>query len=86
MRVSLVTRFVSHPAINYPSRRPAGHRSRLGLSATRTVYHRSRRPQPAVAALRARTSRYQFPSIGRIGRIRARRAALSLGLSRARRA
>lgn len=87
MRVSLVARFVSHPTIIYSARRRVAQRARLGLPQPVTVYHRTRRgPQPAVAALRARTSGYHFPSVGRIGRIRARRAALTLGLPRARRA
>lgn len=88
MRLSLVARFVSHPTITYSSRRRvAQRRARLGLPQGTTTYHRTPRgPFPSVAALRSHAGRYRFPSVGRIGRSRARRAVLSLGLPRARRA
>ena len=84
-----MARFVAHPAIDFGSERRVGQRPRLGLGQTTVVYHRPRRGlpiAPTVGALRSQTSRFRFPSVGRIGRVRARRAAASLGLPRARRA
>ncbi len=84
-----MARFVAHPAIDFRSERSAGPRPRLGLGRTSVVYHRPRtglRLAPTVGALRSQTSRFRFPSVGRFGRVRARRAAASLGLPRARRA
>jgi hypothetical protein len=89
MRVSLVARFVSHPSIDFGTRRHAGHRSRLGLDRPTTIYHRSRSHGPAVptvASLRSQTSRFRFPAVGRATRLPARRPALPFGLPRARRA
>lgn len=89
MRVSLTARFVSHPAIDFGARRAGGRRRILGLQSSSTVYHL---PSPrrhrtlTIAALRAPTSRFRFPSVGSVGRIGPRRALLSLGLPRARRA
>jgi hypothetical protein len=88
MRVSLTARFVSHPTIDFRSRRTSGSRPRLGLGRTATVYHRpkaARHRLPTVSALRSQTSGFKFPSVGRLGRVRARRAIPSLGTSRARR-
>lgn len=89
MRVSLTARYVTHPTIDFGSRRRAAHRPRLGLSRGDTVFHRPRpmrRAAPTVAALRPLTSHFSFPSVGLLGRIRDRRAVLSLGSPRARRA
>ncbi len=89
MRVSLTARYVSHPTIDFGSRHPGERRLRLGLRHTGTVFHG---PRPAgstgatVAALRPLTSRFSFPSVGQLGRVADRRAALSLGTSRVRRA
>ena len=87
MRVSLVARLVSHPAIDFGSRRDAAHRARLGLDRDRTVYHRPRRTVtgPSITALRSETSRFRFPAVGRATRLPARRQPLPFGL-RARRA
>jgi hypothetical protein len=88
MRVSLVGRLVSHPSIDFGSRRSV-HRSRLGLDRERTVYHRPRRSTAVaatVSALRSQTSRFRFPAVGRATRLPARRPALPFGLPRARRA
>jgi hypothetical protein len=89
MRVSVVARLVSHPTIDFGSGRGRAHRSRLGLDRGRTVYHRPRRAVVAMAtvrALRAETSRFRFPAVGRATRLPARRPALPFGLPRARRA
>jgi hypothetical protein len=89
MRVSLTARFVAHPIIEFGPPRAAGHRPRLGLSRPTTVYHRPRRTlhvAPTIGSLRSQTSRFRFPSIGRVGRTRVRRTSLPLGLPRARRA
>lgn len=89
MRVSLVARYSSHPTIDFGSGRGAAHRPRLGLRATATVYHRPRarlQAAPTVAALRSQTSRFRFPSVGRVGGVPVRRTAPPLGLPRARRA
>jgi len=88
MRVSLVARYVSHPVMDFGRSRRAGPRSRLGLNRSSTVYHRPRRSvlrQPTIGALRSQTSRFRFPSVGRLARIPARRAASPFGLLRARR-
>lgn len=88
MRVSLVARFVSHPAIDFGAGRRWAHRPRLGLAATRIVYHRPRSSVAAnatVRSLRSQTSRFRFPAVGRATRLPARRAALPFGLPRARR-
>ena len=88
MRVSLVARFVSHPSIDFGSSRRSARRSMLGLARPRTVYHRPRRTESSVAsvsALRAQTSRFRFPAVGRAARLPARRPALPFGLPRARR-
>ncbi len=88
MRVSLVARYVSHPVMDFGRSRRAGPRSRLGLRRTATVYHRSRRSAqrlPTIGALRSQTSRFRFPSVGRLARIPARRAVSPFGLLRARR-
>jgi hypothetical protein len=89
MRVSLTARFVSHPAIDFGARRAAGRRRSLGLRSSSTTYHAAslrRHRTPTIAALRAPTSRFRFPSVGGVGRVSPRRALLSLGLPRARRA
>jgi hypothetical protein len=89
MRVSLTARYVSRPTIHFASRRGLSRRRQLGLGRTSTVYHRPRPARlaaPSVASLRAPTSRFSFPTVGRAGRIRDRRTALPLGLQRARRA
>ena len=89
MRVSLTARYVSHPAIDFGSRRSAARRPRLGLPHAATVFYRPRMTRtaaPTVAALRPLTARFSFPSVGLLGRVRDRRAALSLGTSRVRRA
>ncbi len=88
MRLSLVTRFVSHPLIDFGAGRRSGHRSRLGLDRLRTVYHRPRRSTlsiTSVSALRSQTSGFRFPALGRATRLPARRPALPFGLPRARR-
>jgi hypothetical protein len=41
---------------------------------------------PTIGSLRSQTSRFRFPSIGQIGRTKARRSSLPLGLPRGRRA
>lgn len=83
MRVSVVARFVSHPLIEFGARRRlVGSSRRLGLPRSGTVFHRSsRREIVSVASLRSPTSRFRFPSVGRLG-LRARRPERS----RARRA
>jgi hypothetical protein len=89
MRVSLTARYVTHPSIDFSSRRPAPSRPRLGLGRAAIVYHRprgARHSEPSVAALRSQTSGFSFPTVGRSGRVLTRRAPLSLGSSRARRA
>jgi hypothetical protein len=89
MRVSLTARYVSHPSIDFGLGRAVGSRPRLGLGRSTTIYHRPRAARatlPTVAALRSQTSGFHFPSVGRPGRIRDRRAVPSLGSSRARRA
>jgi hypothetical protein len=89
MRVSLTARYVSHPIIDFGSGRSASHRPRMGLRHPTTVYHRPRRTlhvAPTIGSLRSQTSRFRFPSIGQIGRTRARRSSLPLGLPRGRRA
>jgi hypothetical protein len=89
MRASLTARFVHHPAIDFGARRAAGRRPTLGLRTSSLIYHVSapaRHRAPTIAALRAPTSRFRFPSVGSVGRISPRRALLSLGLPRARRA
>jgi hypothetical protein len=88
MRVSLTARYVSHPTIDFSRRRASASLPRLGLGGAATVYHRpkaARHRLPMVAALRSQTSGFTFPSVGRPGRVRARRTTLSLGTSRARR-
>jgi hypothetical protein len=88
MRVSLVARLVSHPSMDFGSDRGGAHRLRLGLDHPGTVYHRPRRTvalTPSVSALRAETSRFRFPAVGRATRLPARRPALPFGLPRARR-
>jgi hypothetical protein len=89
MRVSLTARYVSHPTIDFRRRRPNASRAWLGLGRGATVYHRPRAARhvlPGVAALRSQTSGFRFPSVGRSGRVLTRRAPLSLGSLRARRA
>jgi hypothetical protein len=89
MRVSLTTRFVSHPPIHFGSGRRVSARRRLGLAGGTTVYHRPLRRRRAlltVDALRAQTSLFRFPTVGRVGRVRTRRTVPPLGLPRARRA
>lgn len=89
MRVSLTARFVSHPAIDFGARRAAGRKRSLGLQTSSLVYHASslaHHRAPTIAALRSPTSRFRFPSVGSVGRVSPRRALLSLGLPRARRA
>ncbi|HEX6140544.1 MAG TPA: hypothetical protein VF013_08805 [Candidatus Limnocylindria bacterium] len=87
--MSLTARYVSHPTITFgPGRAPAA-RPRLGLGRGATVYHRpsfARHRLPTVAALRPQTSGFNFPTVGRPGRVRDHRAVLTLGSSRARRA
>ena len=88
MRVSLVARFISHPAIDFGADRRSAHRPRLGLSSSRTVYHRPRSaaaPIVTVRVLRSQTSRFRFPAVGRAARMPARRHALPFGVPRARR-
>ncbi len=89
MRVSLTARYVSHPNIEFGSRRLGARHRRLGLPRSTTVFYRSRASETApatVVTLRSLTSRFRFPSVGHLGRIGDRRAALSLGSPRARRA
>jgi hypothetical protein len=88
MRVSLVGRFVTHPAVHFGSARRSGHRAWLGIRTVPTVYHRprSRPTAPTIGALRTQTSRFRFPALGRARRLPARRTALPFGLSRGRRA
>ena len=89
MRVSLTARYVSFPTIDFGPGRAPSRRARLGLGRAATVYHRPRSTRhalPTVTALRSQTSRFNFPSVGRAGRVRERRAVLSLGSARARRA
>ncbi|HET7686977.1 MAG TPA: hypothetical protein VFM19_11270 [Candidatus Limnocylindria bacterium] len=83
MRVSVVARFVSHPSIEFGVRRtPGGRGARLGLPRSGTTFHARRRPAAAtILLLRPSTSRFRFPSVGRLGLIarrpepsRARRA------------
>ncbi|MGI8659400.1 MAG: hypothetical protein ACR2K4_11645 [Candidatus Limnocylindria bacterium] len=88
MRVSLVARYISHPAIDFGARRRTAHRPRFGMSASSTVYHRPRRAaisMPTIRALRSQTSRFRFPAVGRANRLPARRPALPFGVPRARR-
>ena len=89
MRVSLTARFVSHPSIDFGSGRATRGRQRLGLRVADTVYNRPRRLRqtvPTIAALRSQTSRFSFPAVGRVGRVRARRQGTLLGTPRVRRA
>lgn len=88
MRVSLVARLVSHPSIDFGSERRSGRLPRLAARAPRTTYHRAHRTavRSGVGALRAETSRFRFPAVGRATRLPARRPALPFGLPRARRA
>lgn len=88
MRVSLVARFVAHPTIDFGADRRSGHRPRLGLTTTRTVYHRPRSATAQVVtvrALRSQTSRFRFPAVGHATRLPVRRPALPFGVPRARR-
>lgn len=89
MRVSLTARYVSHPAIDFGSRRVGGRRLRLGLSRGATVFHLPRRLRaaaPTVGALRSHTSQFSFPSVGRPGRTGDHRVAHTSGSPRVRRA
>jgi hypothetical protein len=89
MRASLTARFVSHPAIDFGARRAAGRKRTLGLQTSSLTYHATslaHHHAPTIAALRSPTSRFRFPSMGRVGHVSPRRALLSLGLPRARRA
>jgi hypothetical protein len=89
MRVSLTARYVSHPTIDFGHRRVVGPRARLDLGRSATTYHRRRFGRdglPTVAALRSPTSGFTFRSVGRSGRVLTRRAPLSIGTSRVRRA
>jgi hypothetical protein len=82
MRESVVARFVSHPVIEFGAgRRLARSRPRLGLPRSGTVFHARRRSGSTVGMLRCSTSRFRFPTVGRLG-LRGRRTELS----RARRA
>jgi hypothetical protein len=69
MRVSVVARFVSHPLIEFGVRRRLARSSRrLGLPRSGTVFYRSRRGMNAtVGSLRAPTSHFRFPTVGRLG-------------------
>jgi hypothetical protein len=89
MRASLTARFVSHPAIEFGARRTAGRKRTLGLQTSSLTYHATllaHHRAPTIASLRSPTSRFRFPSVGSVGRVSPRRALLSLGLPRARRA
>lgn len=89
MRASLTARFVSHPAIEFGARRTAGRKRTLGLQTSSLTYHATllaHHRAPSIASLRSPTSRFRFPSVGSVGRVSPRRALLSLGLPRARRA
>jgi len=88
MRVSLLAHLVSHPVIDFGTRRRGAGRPRLGLFGSRTTYHRSRHGTAGtpVSLLRPVTSRFRFPAVGRADRIPARRQALPFGLTRGRRA
>ncbi|PZR60662.1 MAG: hypothetical protein DLM71_09945 [Chloroflexi bacterium] len=88
MRGSLTARYVAHPRIDFGSGRHASPRPRLGLRKGSIVYHGRRGPMhalPTVAALRAHTSDFRYPSLGPVARGGSRRVA-SLGLPRAPRA
>jgi hypothetical protein len=88
MRVSLTARYVSHPLIDFGSRRSARRGRWLTPSYPTTGYHRPRRSHglvPTVGSLRSQTSRFRFASLPRVGRSRARRSSLPLGQPRARR-
>ncbi len=69
MRVSVVARFVSHPNIEFGAgSRAAGSARRLGLPRTRTVFHPRRSSGSlTISALRPATSRFRFPTVGRLG-------------------
>jgi hypothetical protein len=87
MRVSLVARFVSHPAIDFGARRPSPTRARLGLARPTVRYHRPRRGAPgaaSLAALRAQTGRFRYASVARAARARVTRVPLPLGQARRR--
>ena len=89
MRASLTARYLSHPTIDFGVGRASSRLPRLGLGRAATVYHvrrGARHALPTVLSLRSQTSSFRFPSVGRPGRVRDRRAVLPLGLSRARRA
>ena len=89
MRASLTARFVSHPAIEFGARRTAGRKRTLGLQTSSLTYHATllaHHRAPTIASLRSPTSHFRFPSVGSVGRVSPRRALLSLGLPRARRA
>lgn len=89
MRVSLVARFMTHPPIDFGTRRPAVHRHRLGLHRPQTVYHQPRRARhllPTIGALRAQTHGFRFPSVTRLSGVPVRRTTSLFGPSRARRA
>jgi hypothetical protein len=88
MRASLTARFVTHPAIDFGGRRPGARRPHLGLARAPITYHlplAARSAGATVAALRPCTSTFRFPSVGRVGRVSARRSRLPLGLPRTRR-
>lgn len=87
MRVSLTARYVSHPTIDFGSRRPRARRQRLGLPIGTTVFHRprARLAMPSVSALRPLTAAFRFPSVERGGGTADRRVAHSHGSPRVRR-
>lgn len=77
MRESVVARFVSHPVIEFRAgSRLVRSRPRLGLPRSGTVFHAPRASRTTVGLLRCSTSRFRFPTVGRLG-VRGRRTELS---------
>jgi len=77
-----------HPVIAFGDDRPRSWRHRIVLGGPAVTYHRataSRSETPTPSALRAPTSQFRFPVVGRLGQIAARRVRLQLGTPRVRR-
>jgi len=85
MRVSLTTRLVSRPSIDFGAGRRSQGRPRLGLSTGTTVYHRAGPRIATVTALRSQTSAFRFPAVSRVGVAGVRRQVPPIGLPRANR-